>query len=253
MYEQLIATLPVMDVLRIVIGMHWTAVVVEVEGEKHCGLASTLWDRGEHHGIPDVPQAGELNVFSALELAAMVTSNQLTMRSVGMVTINALLPKHPEAWSEENTEEVIARYGADKLVVLVGHFPFIPRLRNCVGELVVLERHQQLDDLPETAAKDVIPAASIVAITGMSLLNHSLENLLELCSSQTRVILLGPSTQLSPVMFEYGIDLLCGSIVTNIDTVLKSIEQGANVQQIHKAGVSLVNMVHPGLETEKEH
>jgi uncharacterized protein (DUF4213/DUF364 family) len=252
-YARFISTLPEMNLLRVIIGLHWTAIVAEAEGEKRCSLASTLWDRHEHHNSPDVSHTGDLTAFSALELAAMVTTDQLTMRSVGMAAINAFLPKHPEAWSEENAEEVIERYGTDKTVIIVGHFPFIPRLRKRVGELIVLERHPSSSDLPESVAKDVIPAADVVAITGMTLLNHSLKNLLDLCAPHTRVILLGPSTPLGPIMFEFGIDLLCRSVVTDIDAVLDAMEQAANFRQVHRAGIRLENMALPGLEMYKEY
>jgi hypothetical protein len=43
---------------QVVIGIHWTAVVAEVEGEKRCGLASTLMADHDHHSKPDVQQAG---------------------------------------------------------------------------------------------------------------------------------------------------------------------------------------------------
>jgi hypothetical protein len=124
----------------------------------------------------------------------------------------------------------------------VGRFPFIPRLRDRVGELTVLELNPNPWELPKTAAQDVIPAADVVAITGMTLINHSLENLLKLCSPQARVILLGPSTPLSPVLFDYGVDLLCGSIVADIEPVLKAVSQGANFRQVHRAGVRLISV-----------
>jgi uncharacterized protein (DUF4213/DUF364 family) len=175
----------------------------------------------------------------------MVKAEQLTMRSVGLATINALLPRLQQTWIEENAEDVIAKFGSDKTVVLVGHFPFIPRLRRRVQKLIVLERKPSSSDLPDSAAKDVIPAADVVAITGMTLLNHSLNALLGLCPPHARVILLGPSTPLSPIMFEFGIDLLCGSIVMDIDAVLDAVEQAANFRQVHRAGVRLVNMARP--------
>ena len=42
------------------------------------------------------------------------------------------------------------------------------------------------------------------------------------------VLALGPSTPLSPVMFDYGVHLLSGSVVEDIDTVLQAVSQGAN-------------------------
>jgi uncharacterized protein (DUF4213/DUF364 family) len=80
----------------------------------------------------------------------------------------------------------------------------------------------------------------------MTLVNHSLEKLLNLCNPQATVLLLGPSTPLSPILFGHGINVLSGSVVTDIDPVLAAIKQGANFRQVHRAGVRLVTMSRGG-------
>jgi uncharacterized protein (DUF4213/DUF364 family) len=239
--DELLSTLPNGEPLHVCIGLHWTAVVVDVQGERRCGLASSFG--GNHvHGVPDVPQAGHLETMSGLELAALAREQQPALASVGVAAVNALLPQEPDAWEDINAEEVIAKYGAGKSVALVGHFPFTQRLHARVGELNVLELRPQPGDLHADQALDVIPAADVVAITGTTLINQTFDDLLALCSPQTFVIVLGPSTFLSPVFFNYGVNLLCGSVVTDIEPVLKTIRQGGNFRQVHKAGVRLVSI-----------
>ncbi|MCJ7623055.1 MAG: DUF364 domain-containing protein [Anaerolineaceae bacterium] len=240
--EKLLDTLPDGEVHKVLIGLNWTAVVTVVDGVKRCGLASTLGGNHEHHGVPDVPEAGSLETFSGRELANFVRSSSATLASVGAAALNALLPLYPETWVDINAEHVIAEHGAGKTVALVGSFPFVQRLRPSLGKLYVIERNPQAGDLPEEAAPDILPAADVVAITAMTLINHSLENLLRLCSPDATIILLGPSTPLSPLLFEYGVNLLSGSIVTDIEPVLCAISQGANFRQVHRAGVRLVTM-----------
>jgi uncharacterized protein (DUF4213/DUF364 family) len=240
--SDLLNTLPDGDVSQVIIGLHWTAVVTEVEDHRHCGLATTSRIPHEHHSELDVPDAGQLETSTGLGLTDFAHSDSPIMRSVGVAAINALLPPLIQDVVDTNAEEVIASHGFEKRVVLVGRFPFIPRLRTRVGELTVLELNPNPGELPETAAQDVIPAADVVAITGLTLINHSLENLLKLCSPQARIILLGPSTPLSPVLFDYGVDLLCGSIVTDIEPVLRAVSQGANFRQVHRAGVRLISV-----------
>ncbi len=244
--SKIIATLPDGRPHQVCIGLHWTAVVIEMDGELRCGLASTL--RGAHqHGIPIVPQVGSLETMSGLELAALIQSEQPTLVSVGMAAVNALLPRQPASWVDLNAEDVIASHGAGQSVALIGHFPFIERLRAKVGKLTVLELDPQPGDLPVSDATEVLPRAQVVAITGMTLLNHTLDVLLSLCPSDARVILLGPSVPLDPVLFEYGVDILCGSIVTDVDGVLAAVRQGANFRQVHRAGVRLVTVTKPRL------
>jgi uncharacterized protein (DUF4213/DUF364 family) len=239
--SEIIATLPGGIPRQVCIGLHWTAVVMDVEGELRCGLASTL--TGDHqHGVPDVPQAGALETLSSTGLAALTDSGQPTLVSVGMAAINALLPQHPDTWVDLNAGDVIAERGVDKSVVLIGHFPFVDHLRTQVRKLTVLELDPRPGDIPVTEADTVIPDAQVVAITGMTLLNHTFEGLLNLCAPGAFVILLGPSVPLSPVLFERGVDILCGSVVGSIDDVLAAVRQGANFRQVHRAGVRLVTI-----------
>jgi uncharacterized protein (DUF4213/DUF364 family) len=138
---------------------------------------------------------------------------------------------------------LIIKHGKHKRVALIGHFTFVDELRSQLDSLTVLEQKPQPGDLPAEAAPEVLPFADVVAITGMTLTNHTLEGLLALCSRNALVMILGPSTPLSPLLFDHGVSLLSGVIVTDIDAVLRSLLQGANFRQIRKAGARLVTVV----------
>ncbi len=238
----LLAAAPDGRIISVTIGLHWTAVVAEVEGGRRCGLAATLRGAGGGHDGPDVPGAGQLEALSGRELAVLARSGGPVQRSLGFAALNALLPPQPDAWFDANAEEVIAACGAGRTVALIGHFPFVDRLRSQVGALHVLELDPRGDDLPAGAAPEVLPGAEVVAITGMTLLNDTLEGLLALCSPAATVLLLGPSTPLHPILFGYGVDLLSGAVVEDIDAVVRHVRQGANFRQVHRAGVRLVTM-----------
>lgn len=240
--DELLTALPDAEVLNVQIGLRWTAVVVQVDGEKRCGLASTLTAAYHHDGQSHVEAAGQLETFSALTLARWANHEHPTLASVGVAALNALLPRQPETWQDSNAEDVIATHGAGKIVALVGNFPFIARLEPRVGKLMVLERNPQAGQFPAQAAPEIIPQADVVAITGMTLINHTLESLLALCRPQSEVLILGPSTPLSPLLFAYGANLLSGSIVTAIAPVVHAIGQGANFRQLVPLGIRLVTI-----------
>lgn len=243
--EQLVSSLVDGRVIEVRIGLHWTAVVAEVDGVRRCGLASTVV--ADHvHGTVDVPQAGQLEAFTGLELAAMANSGQATLTSVGIAAINALLEPQPETWVDINAEDVIIAHGQGKKVALIGHFPF-PNVRSNVGELSIIEQNPQPGEYPPEAAADILPNADVVAITGMTLINGTLENLLKLCSPDATVLVLGPSTPLTPLMYDWNIDLLSGAVVEKIEPVLHFVSQGACFRQIKKVGVRLVSVARPGL------
>jgi len=242
--DEIVAPLPDGRVRDIRIGAFWTAVVIEVRGQPRCGLASTIrTDDNHHYGAgPAVREAGSLLQRSARELAQLAHSPHPLEAALGMAAINALLPRQEAQWLDLNAGEVIARHGAGKWVALVGHFPFIPQLREQVGNLTVLEQRPAGRDLPAEAAVKVIPRAEVVAITGTTLLNQTFEGLITLCRPESLVLVLGPSTPLSPILFEYGVDLLSGSVVEDVGAILRAVSQGANFRQVHRHGVRLVTM-----------
>lgn len=241
--EDLLANLvdgPVRDVR---VGAFWTAVVVEVADQTRCGLASTMRVEGHHHaGGAAVRQAGRLMEQSARDLAELARSDSLMEASIGVATINALLPTREEQWLDLNAEEVIARHGEGKRVALVGHFPFVPRLRERVGKLWVLELRPQGEDFPADAASEVVPQADVLAITGTTLINRTFDGLMALRRPEALVLVLGPSTPLSPVLFDHGVHIVSGSVVEDIEPLLRAVSQGANFRQAHRQGVRLVTM-----------
>jgi uncharacterized protein (DUF4213/DUF364 family) len=137
---------------------------------------------------------------------------------------------------------VLAELGGDNQVALVGRFPFREQLRERVGKLVVLEKEPDEGELPESAAQTVFADSRVIAITGMTFINNSLEKLLGYCPTSSSVMVLGPSTPLSPILFDYGVDLLSGSVVEDIDAVLRTLAQGANFRQLHKVGIRLITV-----------
>ncbi|HUV52864.1 MAG TPA: DUF364 domain-containing protein, partial [Dehalococcoidia bacterium] len=139
-----------------------------------------------------------------------------------------------------NAAELIQEKGSGKRVAIVGHFPFVNRLRETTKELYVIEKHPRESDLAENEAQNIIPKADVVAITGSAFVNHTIEDLLKLCEPNALVIVLGPSTPLSPILFDYGIDVISGTKVIEPETVLRHVSQGSTFRQMK--GVRLLTM-----------
>lgn len=240
--DALLAAVPASDsrILDVRIGTAWTAVVAEVDGTRRCGLAATLSRLG--HDGPSVRDAGSLHTHSSQDLCQLARFDSPAEVPVGMAAINALLPPPPGPWQDVNASDLLAERGADKTVALVGHFPFVDWLRERVKTLWVLELAPQAGDLPASAAAEVIPQADIVALTSMTLLNHTFDGLMALRRPDAQVMLLGPSTPLTPLLFNRGVDLLSGAIVEQIDPVLRGVSEGAGFRQLHRMGVRLVTM-----------
>ena len=157
-----------------------------------------------------------------------------------MAAINSLLDVDESHAVEINAANVLAERGRDRNVALVGHFPFIPRLREQVGQLWVIEQRPAEGEHSAAAATDLIPQADVVALTGSALINGTLDGLLALCRPDALVMVLGPSTPLSPVLFDHGATLISGTRVTDEAAVLRTVGQGATFQQVE--GVRLLTL-----------
>jgi len=235
--DDLISSLSEGSVVR---GVHscalWTAVV-----SRNCGLASTFRAEHPNHGI--VRGVGKLIGKPALELAEYAKSDNLLEASIGMATINSLVEIDETECVAENAFDAIARMGRDKNVAIVGHFPWVPQLREVAKKLWVLEQRPQAGDLPAEAAEDILPQADVVGMTGTSLINHTAEKLLEL-SKGSFIVMVGPTSPLSPVLFDYGVDIVSGAKVIEPEATIRCISEGAMFKQIK--GVRLLNMAKRG-------
>jgi len=234
--EELVGSLATDAPARAVrVGRFWTAV-----WGRGCGLASTTGPRRHAHGARFVRGAGVLAGGSTLELARLAYSNSPLEAGIGLAAINSLLEVDESRCVERNAGELLIERGRDKNVALIGHFPFVPALRDAAARLWVLELHPQPGDAFAGEAGAIVPQADIVAITGSAFINHSLEGLFDLCRPESFIVVLGPTTPLSPILFDYGANVISGTRVLDPELVLRCASEGATFRQMR--GVRLLTM-----------
>jgi uncharacterized protein (DUF4213/DUF364 family) len=158
-----------------------------------------------------------------------------------MATINSLLEIDERRCLDLNAGDLIAEKGKDKRVAIIGHFPFIPKLRDVTKELWVIEKNPREGDFPETEAESLVLKADVVGITGTAFTNHTIEYLLKLCSPKAYIVVLGGTAPLSPILFDYGVDAVSGTKVVNPELTLRCVSEGATYRQIK--GVQKLTMM----------
>jgi len=226
--DDLMSTLDVSaSVEDIRVGMFHTAVLT-----RRCGLAASMPRDALRQDPPLMREPGFLTDRSTEELVRLACSDSLLEAAVGMATINSLLEVDLDGCVELNAAELILQKGEGRNVAVVGHFPFLPQVREKAQRLWVIEKNPQAGDFPEAVADALIPQVDVVAMTGTALTNHTLEHLLALCSPRAYVMLLGDTAPLSPVFFEYGVDAVCGTVVIDSEMALRCVSQGATFRQI---------------------
>ncbi len=191
-----------------------------------------------------MPFPGKLRGRPARELLKETEAPSGIRRAIGVATMNALADM---CWQRRATPAVELRAGVDaydaadiqpgERVVVVGAFvPFLKALKRSGQHFTVLEMDPATlkpDELahfrPADEARLVLPSADVVLITGTTLLNDTLENLLALCRPQARVVMVGPTVGLLPdALLRRGVDVLGGVRVTAPDAFLDVLAEGGS-------------------------
>ena len=217
-------------------GVFYTGVLT-----RNCGLAATLPRDAIRQEQPMVKEPGFLLHKKPRELAQLAYSQSILEAAIGMATINSLLEIDEDSCIEINAADLILERGKGKAVAVVGHFPFISKVRKTAKKLWVIEKNPKEGDFGEAEADTLIPQADIVAITGTALTNHTIEHLLDLCNPRAYVIVLGGTTPLSSILFDHGVYAISGTRVEDSQPALTCISQGANFRQIK--GVKRLTMM----------
>ena len=106
-------------VQRVSAGRNWIALK-----SRHCGLASTLGSGDDATSI-DIQSLGGR---SARDVAHLALSENPLDAAVGMAAVNSLIDVDESLCEERNGRDIILENAQEKSVVLVGHFPFVPRI-----------------------------------------------------------------------------------------------------------------------------
>lgn len=224
--DDLINNIKSAPIREICIGVFTTAVV-----SRQCGLSSSL--SLECHSRPgSIEDAGKLIGKDAAEVAKKIKSEYTLEAALGMACINSAVNIEESLLSEVNAEDIIKRKGRDKTVAVIGHFPFVHRLKASVKKLFVFEKRLRPGDIPSSRIPELLEQAAVVAVTGTALINHSFAEIMRCVNKDAFVIMLGPSTPLTDIMFDYGLDALCGAVADDTGMLLQYIKQGVPFKQL---------------------
>ncbi len=219
------------------IGLGYTAVLLE---DGRCGLAYTLHEE-EYETCCVIPDAGTLAGRKASELAAWVKMSDTTACAIGLATLNAIIGS-PVGAVESDILNLLP-VGPDDSVGMIGYFgPLVGPLRERARELHVFERRPNpgYGILPESAAQDLLPQCRIVILSATTILNHTVDALLDSCKAAKEIVLLGPSTPFMPEIFSSrGVTILSGLQVIDASYVLRVVSEGGGTRQFGRAARKL--------------
>lgn len=216
-------------VRNILIGAHWTAV-----SSLFCGMASTVMSP-KPHGEERVQDAGELHLKSAKELAGYMLSSNPLEASIGVAAFNSLNDFPKKNLTKVNAFKVVGEKGVGKHVAVFGHFPYLKDIKASASRTSVFELYPSGDELSMEDVPSVLPDARVVAITSTSIINHTLDSILPYLHKDAFRVLVGPSTPLSPILFDLGFNMLAGVQIIDEEALFKTIGQAAIFRQVKGA------------------
>lgn len=191
-----------------------------------------------------MPLSGQLSGRKAMDYLADIWSENILKKALGIAVLNAL---STFCWDKMNYRDYELVYGldafdeltfsqADKVVVIGALVPILRRLRTEKMDFRVLEMdpatlkpYEMPFYAPADQANLYLPQADCAVITGVTLLNDTLPNLLAMAKPGANILVTGPTASMLPdAMFRRGVTLLGGIVVTKADELLDVISEGGS-------------------------
>ena len=207
--------------------------------------------------IKDIPQAvccptsagrifdpSKVQGMGADEMLAGLSSTEPIKAAVAIATLNALSSvcwDHGITGNYSITKNMDAQDAvnmpAEKSVAVVGAFvPTLRALKNRGGTWWVIEqdpktlKEDELDHfIPAERSTEIIGRADVLIITGVTLVNHTLEGILHAAGPDAEIAVMGPTASLLPEpIFERGVRIVGGVKVTHPDELLDVLAAGGS-------------------------
>jgi uncharacterized protein (DUF4213/DUF364 family) len=204
---------------RVLVGFNWTM----VEGPHGIGLAQT-----PERGTPGCRAAAYGWAGRPLrDLAALVHSPDPVHAAVGMAAINAHYNRFDLAAEDINGLDALD--DAEKLVV-VGAFPGLTARR---PDALVVDRQPGPGQFPAEAVEWLLPAADGAIITASTFANRTAPQLLRLAEG-IPVAMVGPGAPLTERLFDYGVAVASGLVVTDPDGIARVVAEGGGAKDLKR-------------------
>jgi uncharacterized protein len=211
------------------IGIGYTAVQLD---DGRTGVAYTL-GREQLRGCTAFAGKRPIAGSPAEEVLRYLDSEGLVESALGLATANAIANTDPVRGLKGDVLKSVKLFPTDT-VAMVGFFaPLVAELQGRVADLEIFEEQTGL--LPHlrnsSEAVSEIPKYDVALITSTTILNDTLDELLEASRGCREVVLLGPSTPLVREVFEdVAVTWLSGITVDAADGLLRVVSEGGGTR-----------------------
>jgi len=230
-------------VLRAGVGVRYTYVITSLNDELALGMAYTPVEDLSHGDSGATLRAYDV-LKEGTDPCSLAGSPYPLVKSLLVAYLNSLTAHVYEPPAEAIGRDVldVMSFNERDIVAVVGYIgPVIRGLAGRVRELLILERNPRRrgQALPDTSAPRVLRRATKVIVTGATLINDTLDIILEHSADAETVALVGATASLHPEpLFREGISVVAGFRVhpTNIERVAEALRLGGGTGEVYKYG-----------------
>ncbi len=223
-----------LKVEQVCMGIGYTAVVTS---DGSIGVAYTYFDA--ESGCCMIQNYQDFEGRPARDLLALIQHPEPLERSMALALINALNRHRSERLPEDKQNALLFRaldIGAGTNVSMVGYIkPTVSALESMGARVDVIDEFRRMGDKDRFLHK-LATWADAALITSTTILNNTLESILNRAGEMVRVALLGPSTPMVAEAFEHRpmVKALAGIVPDRIDPVLKTVRHGLGTHHLHR-------------------
>ncbi len=211
------------------IGFGYT--LVELEGGV-CGLAYSFTKELNIQTCTVLDEAGSLVGKRASFLLEKIFSYNLLDSALALACANAIL----NSGVSEKDIDVVGLIEPEDSVVMIGYFsPLIEPIKKKTDDFKICERSFREGTLPDYAAYFELKKADVALITATSIINKTIDSLLELAKNARIKAIIGPSTPMDKRIFEGKATHLCGSVVVDIELAKRVVSEAGGTRKLKPA------------------
>ncbi len=233
-------------ITKVVIGLNYTGVEIKTpDFNSFLGLASTLTSITNKDDCSALKSSGSLTTKPITELLNWCSETPSIEKIVGIATLNSVsqhvlsvikpykrISKSLLEYLKIDKQTTVTFIGLMKpLIRKVGK---ITKLITIVEDTIPVNKEFEEFNInhriQELKGKDL--STDLLICSGTTLLNDSLEKILDLFRKRAqKVIILGPTASLVPdILFSHGIDIIGGIEITDLNSVFQIIQEGGGTK-----------------------
>jgi len=210
---------------RLVIGVVYTGVQLDSGG---CGVAYTF-QAGVSCGHELAGSAGRFGGMRAGEVIQFLGSDSLLDSSIALATANALIGTlhSGKDFIRGDILDVLDLAGGDRVLMVGSFFPVMEKLKNRGIHCDAVDLVPKEGALAAGEVNHLLPESDVAIITATSIINSTIDRLLELSKGCREVVILGSSTPMVQEAFR-GTPVTClsGIRVADAEQVFRVISEG---------------------------